>query len=62
VLYFSNNLRGFKLDADLLDEFIVTDITVESVPFDFRQRKHIHRCWELRLPSVWASRDRDQDG
>jgi 23S rRNA (guanine2445-N2)-methyltransferase / 23S rRNA (guanine2069-N7)-methyltransferase len=62
VLYFSNNLRGFKLDADLLDEFIVTDITVESVPFDFRQRKHIHRCWELRHPSVWASRERDQDG
>jgi len=48
VLYFSNNLRGFKLDADLQDEFLVSDITAESIPVDFQQRKHIHRCWTLQ--------------
>ncbi len=48
VLYFSNNLRGFKLDVTLNDEFEVSDMTAESIPFDFQQRKHIHRCWTLR--------------
>ena len=48
VLYFSSNLRGFKLAVELTGEFVVTDITPQSVPFDFRQRKHVHRCWEVR--------------
>ena len=48
ILYFSNNLRGFKLDTDLMGEFVVSDLTAESVPFDFQQRKHIHRCWSLQ--------------
>jgi 23S rRNA (guanine2445-N2)-methyltransferase / 23S rRNA (guanine2069-N7)-methyltransferase len=52
VLYFSNNLRGFKLDDCLQDEFVVSDMTAESIPFDFQQRKHIHRCWTLRHASA----------
>ncbi|HIG41088.1 MAG: bifunctional 23S rRNA (guanine(2069)-N(7))-methyltransferase RlmK/23S rRNA (guanine(2445)-N(2))-methyltransferase RlmL [bacterium] len=48
VLYFSNNLRGFKLRGSELDKFQVEDITDETVPFDFKQRKHVHQCWEIR--------------
>jgi 23S rRNA (guanine2445-N2)-methyltransferase / 23S rRNA (guanine2069-N7)-methyltransferase len=48
ILYFSNNLRGFKIDLASLGQFDVTDITAESVPRDFQQKAHIHRCWEIR--------------
>ncbi|MDG1206030.1 MAG: bifunctional 23S rRNA (guanine(2069)-N(7))-methyltransferase RlmK/23S rRNA (guanine(2445)-N(2))-methyltransferase RlmL [Pseudomonadales bacterium] len=49
VLFFSNNLRRFKLANTELDEFDVADITDQTIPADFRQRKHIHRCWEIRF-------------
>jgi 23S rRNA (guanine2445-N2)-methyltransferase / 23S rRNA (guanine2069-N7)-methyltransferase len=45
-LYFSNNRRGFKL-ADELHQYQVTDITRQTVPLDFQQRKHVHQCWRI---------------
>ena len=51
VLYFSTNLRRFKLDHEALKDFSILDITDRSIPVDFKQRKHIHRCWELRHPA-----------
>jgi 23S rRNA (guanine2445-N2)-methyltransferase / 23S rRNA (guanine2069-N7)-methyltransferase len=48
TLYFSNNLRGFKLDASALDDLEVEEITHKTVPPDFQQRKHIHRCWVIK--------------
>ena len=49
VLFFSNNLRRFKLANTELEDFEVADITDQTIPDDFRQRKHIHRCWEIRF-------------
>lgn len=49
VLYFSNNLRGFKLDAVLAALPYCRDISAQSVPEDFRNRK-IHQCWRFELP------------
>jgi len=49
VLFFSNNLRRFKLANTELDDFEIADITDQTIPDDFRQRKHIHRCWEIRF-------------
>lgn len=46
-LYFSCNLRGFKLDPDLVRAFAVEDLSEASIPEDFRNRS-IHRCWRLR--------------
>ena len=46
VLYFSNNFRGFVLDASLAERYAVTDITTQSVPEDFRNRK-IHHCFRF---------------
>ncbi|MBE9610354.1 class I SAM-dependent methyltransferase [Chitinilyticum piscinae] len=44
VLYFSNNLRSFKLD----DSFkpLCEDLSAQSVPEDFRN-KRIHQCWRF---------------
>ena len=47
TLYFSTNLRGFRLDADLADKYRLEDISAVSVPEDFRNRK-IHQCFRLQ--------------
>ncbi|WP_274584480.1 class I SAM-dependent methyltransferase [Neisseria leonii] len=47
VLYFSNNLRSFTLDAGLAARYRVCDISRHSVPEDFRNKK-IHQCWQIR--------------
>ena len=46
VLYFSNNLRGFKLDPALAERYRVEDISAKSVPEDFRNRR-IHQCFRV---------------
>ena len=43
-LYFSNNLRSFRLDSALTEAFQVQDITAKTVPEDF-QRHRPHQCW-----------------
>jgi 23S rRNA (guanine2445-N2)-methyltransferase / 23S rRNA (guanine2069-N7)-methyltransferase len=49
VLYFSNNFRRFKLDADAIAEFaICEDISAQTIPQDFARNPRIHRTWALR--------------
>lgn len=45
VLYFSTNLRQFRLDEKLQREFEVANITSQTIPEDFKQRQRIHQCW-----------------
>ena len=47
LLYFSNNLRSFVLDDSVSEQYAVKDISKQSVPDDFRNKK-IHQCWEIR--------------
>ena len=47
ILYFSNNLRSFKMDDEILDKFHVTDISLKTIPKDFRDLK-IHRCFKIQ--------------
>ena len=47
VLYFSNNKRNFKLSAKLQDKYKIKDITAESIPQDFHDKK-IHNCFEIK--------------
>ncbi|MBR1818828.1 MAG: class I SAM-dependent methyltransferase, partial [Neisseriaceae bacterium] len=47
VLYFSNNLRTFKLANEISEKYSVKDISAQSVPLDFRNKK-IHRCWQIK--------------
>ncbi|MCC7031084.1 MAG: class I SAM-dependent methyltransferase, partial [Chitinophagaceae bacterium] len=46
ILYFSNNFRNFVLDAEKIRSAIIEDISQQSVPLDFRNKK-IHACWRI---------------
>ena len=46
LLYFSTNLRSFKLDSDRIEGVRIRDLTAQSIPEDFRN-KRIHHCFEL---------------
>jgi 23S rRNA (cytosine1962-C5)-methyltransferase len=54
-LLFSTNLRSFKLDADALADVPMTEISAQTVPPDFRNRR-IHRCWRI-TPGATGARD-----
>jgi len=45
-LLFSTNLRSFRLDTDALAGLGMTEISEQTVPPDFRNRR-IHRCWRI---------------
>jgi 23S rRNA (cytosine1962-C5)-methyltransferase len=45
-LLFSTNLRSFRLDAQALADVPMTEISEQTVPPDFRNRR-IHRCWRI---------------
>ena len=47
TLYFSNNLRSFELEPAVAERYAVAEISRQSVPEDFRNRK-IHRCWTIK--------------
>ncbi|MDO4584511.1 MAG: bifunctional 23S rRNA (guanine(2069)-N(7))-methyltransferase RlmK/23S rRNA (guanine(2445)-N(2))-methyltransferase RlmL [Planctomycetia bacterium] len=46
VIYFSTNHRKFHLDETGLESVIFREITHQTVPDDFRNKK-IHRCWRM---------------
>ncbi len=48
AVYFSTNFRRFKLDESSLPQFSIREISQQTVPEDFRNRR-IHRCWLLTL-------------
>lgn len=48
LLLFSTNFRKFKLDDEVPKRWDVTEITGQTVPFDFSRNKKIHRCWEIK--------------
>jgi 23S rRNA (guanine2445-N2)-methyltransferase / 23S rRNA (guanine2069-N7)-methyltransferase len=46
VVFFSTNFRRFHLDESALADYVVRDITKQTIPEDFRN-KRIHQCWRL---------------
>lgn len=46
VIYFSNNFRRFKFDPQAIDAEAIHEISNQTVPPDFRNRR-IHRCWRI---------------
>lgn len=48
VLYFSNNFTRFELDENLRERYDVTDITAQTIGFDFNPKKPIHQSFEIR--------------
>lgn len=51
ILYFSTNNRKFSLDMSFPEETEVREITNETIPRDFRDKK-IHRCWRIVKETV----------
>jgi 23S rRNA (guanine2445-N2)-methyltransferase / 23S rRNA (guanine2069-N7)-methyltransferase len=48
VLYFSNNFRRFRLDADAVAAFAhCEDISAQTIPPDFARNPRIHQAWRL---------------
>jgi 23S rRNA G2069 N7-methylase RlmK/C1962 C5-methylase RlmI len=45
-LFFSTNFRRFKFDETAIPEAEIREISRQTVPEDFRNRR-IHRCWRL---------------
>ena len=48
LLYFSTNFRRFKPPWEETPEWTAHEISRQTVPEDFRNRR-IHRCWKMRL-------------
>jgi 23S rRNA (guanine2445-N2)-methyltransferase / 23S rRNA (guanine2069-N7)-methyltransferase len=48
VLFFSNNFRKFKLDAEQLSDLEIKDITAKTIDKDFHRDQKIHNCFEIR--------------
>ena len=46
VIYFSTNFRRFKFDESALSLQEIHEISKQTVPEDYRNRR-IHRCWRL---------------
>src|SRR5262249_53076416 len=46
ILYFSTNFRGFQLNEESLMPCRAEEITAQTVPVDYRNRR-IHRCWRI---------------
>ena len=51
VIYFSTNSRRFKLDEGALANVSIREISRQTVPDDFRNRR-IHRSWRLIVRSA----------
>jgi 23S rRNA G2069 N7-methylase RlmK/C1962 C5-methylase RlmI len=48
VLYFSNNFRKFKMSEELINDYKIEDISLKTIPKDFRDLK-IHHCFKITL-------------
>ncbi|WP_164101742.1 bifunctional 23S rRNA (guanine(2069)-N(7))-methyltransferase RlmK/23S rRNA (guanine(2445)-N(2))-methyltransferase RlmL [Candidatus Laterigemmans baculatus] len=46
VIYFSNNFRRFKFDPEAIHAGAIHEISKQTVPPDYRNRR-IHRCWRI---------------
>ena len=46
VIFFSTNFRRFKLEADAVAAGAIREISAQTVPADFRNRR-IHRAWRI---------------
>ncbi len=49
VVFFSTNFRRFRWNDDACSEYDAREISHQTVPPDFRNRR-IHRCWRLSRP------------
>jgi 23S rRNA (guanine2445-N2)-methyltransferase / 23S rRNA (guanine2069-N7)-methyltransferase len=44
---FSTNAQRFRADPEVEQRWRVTDISAQTLPFDFERNRRIHRCFEI---------------
>jgi len=47
ILIFSNNLRSFKLEESAFPDYQFENISMKTIPEDFKRNKKIHHCWKI---------------
>ncbi len=47
TLYFSTNLRNFKLDKEISQMFAAENISSTTIPTDFKRRQNIHHAFRI---------------
>ncbi len=47
-LYFSTNFRQFKLSPVINEDYLVKDISMETIDEDFKRNKRIHQCYLIQ--------------
>lgn len=47
MLYFSTNLRQFRLSPQVMARFSVDDLTTETIDLDFKRDQKIHHCYRI---------------
>lgn len=55
ILYFSTNLRQFKLDPQLKEHYFVEDISSQTIDQDFKRNSKIHQCFKMVMPHFAVS-------
>lgn len=50
ILYFSTNLRQFKLDPLLKEKYSIQDISAQTIDQDFKRNQKIHYCFRIMMP------------
>lgn len=48
TLYFSTNLRHFKLSPRISADYTVKDISAETIDVDFKRNQRIHQCFIIK--------------
>ena len=48
TLIFSNNYRKYKLDPEVMEKYVVEDITEKTIGDDFKRDMKIHHCYLIR--------------
>ncbi|KUJ84899.1 bifunctional 23S rRNA (guanine(2069)-N(7))-methyltransferase RlmK/23S rRNA (guanine(2445)-N(2))-methyltransferase RlmL [Microbulbifer flavimaris] len=51
ILVFSNNLRSFKMDGEVLEEYSVQNLSAELLDRDFQRNPKIHNVWRIEARS-----------
>jgi len=51
TLYFSTNLRSFKLSPAIQTQLQVEDITIKTIDLDFKRNPRVHRCFKIQKPT-----------
>ena len=49
ILIFSNNFRRFEMDAGVMPDLAIEDITKRTIPEDFDRNEKIHNAWRITL-------------